>query len=190
MESGRKNRLKILTTFLILIVLFLAYHFSIVAYASREKLDYESYSYSGAIRLYNYMGTYQQSIICEDLDNNQIKVEVQKIIKPKFYIEKYISSKGGTTYPSLRVIEINKELKGYDYAYVLIHEYIHLKYLLSDESLVDYLSVKLLWESDVLYLQKAACCLVKDKIQYDNGNDYDCTAQLIEYFRINEGIYE
>ena len=184
MESGRKYGLKILITFLILNILFLIYHFSIIAYASREKLDYENYSYSDAIRLYNYMDTYQQSIICEDLDNNQIKVEIQKIIKPKFYIEKYISSKGGTTYPSLRLIEINQELKGYDYAYVLIHEYIHLTYLLGDESLVDFISVKLLWESNNAYLEKSACQLVKNKIQYNNGNNYDCTAQLIEYFNI------
>ena len=188
MESAHNYGLKFLIAFLILTVLYVGYSIFVLAYSSREILEYEKPDSYAAADLYNYIGDYQQEIQCEALTNEQIKSEIQKIIKPKFYIEVYTGSSGGRTYASLRIIAINKHLKGYAYAYTLIHEYIHLHYLLKDESLVDFLSVKLLWESNVPYLQKAACWLIKDKIENDRGNDYDCTAQLIGYFRINEGV--
>ena len=190
MEKEHNYGLKFLITLLILNILFISYSLFIAIYASREKIDYENYSWTEANQLGNYMDNYQRTINCKVLTNQEIKTEIQKIVKPAFYIEIYTSHSGGRTFPSLRIIEICDRSVGYDYAYTLIHEYIHLAYMLSDESLVDYLSVKLLWESNVPYLQKAVCWLVKNKIQHDNGNDYDCTAQLIEYFRINEGIYE
>lgn len=183
MEKEHNYGLKFLITFLILNILFISYSFFIAIYASREKIDYENYSWTEANQLYNYMDSCQVAIHCQALTNPEIKAEIQKIVKPTFYIEIYTSHSGGRTFSNLRIIEISNKSVGYDYAYTLIHEYIHLAYMLSDESLVDYLSVKLLWESEVPYLQKSACWLVKQKIKYDNGNKYDCTAQLIEYFK-------
>ena len=184
MGSEHKSGLKILIAFLILNLVLICYNIGIGVYASRETMEYKLYSKVEAIQLYNYIDAYQSSIHCKALTREEIKKEIQKIVKPKFYIERNIDSRGARTYPAFRIIEIDCKSYGYDYAYALIHEYIHLDYFLSDESLVDYLSVKLLWESEVPYLKKSACWLVKDKIANDNGSEYDCTAQLIEYFSI------
>lgn len=190
MGSEQENGLfKFLITLIILNILFISYSIFIGVYSNRDKLEYKTYSSYEACILYNYIDNYQKSTPCKCLSNEEIKSEIQKIIKPNFYIEIYTNKSGGRTYSSLRIIGINKNMKGCNYAYTLIHEYIHLNYMLADESLVDFLSVKLLWESNVPFLQKAACYTIKSKILYDNGSEYDCTAQLIEYFRINEGIY-
>lgn len=184
MEHSSNTGFKFLIFLIVLNTLLIVYGLTIGVYACRGALDYKDYSYIQAGELYNYVDSIQKNIHCDKLNNKEIKEKIQKIIKPSFYLEIYTSKLGGRTYALFRIIEINKDLSGYDYAYALIHEYIHLTYLYSDESLVDFLSVKLLWESNEPYLQKAACWLIKDKIQHDNGNEYDCTEQLIEYFNI------
>ncbi len=177
--------IKILNICLVIVILVIIYNLSILGYMHRDKLDYKEYSYEQADALYEYIQEQQCTIPYESLTNYEIKERVQKILSPTFYIETYCSGHQGKTRPLLRIIEVGDELSEYEYATVLMHEYIHLVLLYGDESLVDFLTVKYLWESDDNYLRRTACWLVKQKIIYDCGNEYDCTAQLIKYFNIN-----
>lgn len=148
-------------------------------------MEYIECSIEDKSRLYNYINKCNYRLVAPELSNEQIREKIRNIIHPIFFIEKYVDDmNGGITYPVIRLVEISSSLKGFSYAYVLMHEYIHVAYLYGDESYVDFLTVKYLWESDSVYLQKAACWTVKQKIIYDNGDEYDCTTQLVEYFQI------
>lgn len=143
------------------------------------------YTEEQKLNLQYYIITEYNKLHVIDLDNNEIKIEIQKIIKPHFYIERTRQVSRSTTNMVLRLITIEDSIDSYRYAYTLIHEYIHLDKMIANERLTDYLSIKLLYESDNIFLKKTACYMTYLKINNDNGNKYDCTDQLIKYFSEN-----
>lgn len=136
--------LKILSICTSILLIAVIYSYGIVLYCMRDRLDYQEYSSVKADALYTHMMETQASLPYENLSNYEIKERIQRIIQPKVYIETYCKRNGGLTRPILRVIEIGDDLYGYDYGVVLMHEYIHLVLMYSDESLTDFLTVKYL----------------------------------------------
>lgn len=153
--------------------------------SSIPKLDYIPYTDKEKNKLQQCILNEYYSYDNINMTNSEIKKSIQLIIKPKLYIERTKNINRSYTNLFLRIIVIEDDIKGYNYAYTLIHEYIHLDKMIANERLTDYLSVKLLYESDNIFLKKTACYITYLKINNDNGNKYDCTDQLIKYFMKN-----
>ena len=117
------------------------YSLTILSLSYIPKLAYIDYMHEDKNKLKEYILNKYNSLDYEYLSNNEIKKEVQKIIKPKFYIEQYKNINRSYTKLTIRYIAIQNSLNGYTYAYTLIHEYIHLDKLIANERLTDYLSV-------------------------------------------------
>ena len=121
--------------------IFCMYSLTILSLSYIPKLVYIDYINEDKDKLKEYILNKYNSLDYEYLSNNEIKKEVQKIIKPKFYIEQYKNINRSYTKLTIRYIAIQNNLNGYTYAYTLIHEYIHLDKLIANERLTDYLSV-------------------------------------------------
>ena len=187
MEQREKVGKRILKIFLILNaiawVLFI-YSFAVFFIVNREHLGDNSYDEADRIELIEDISARLSSYHYEDLTNEQIRERVQQYIKPVLYIETSRDiAQNGLTISQLRLIIIKNGLTAEDYCYTLIHEYMHLVNMLHDEALTDYYTIKLMWESEDNYLRYVCCQLIISKETIYLGNEYDCTALLIEYFK-------
>ena len=176
---------KHLVVMILITTTFLFYIITTLIYSFRIRMPLESYDEVEAQQLCDKAIDKFMCFEEMELTKSGIKELVQSILKPKLYLEfdvGWLNCEGRTSEP-LRIVFIASNLKNYSYCYVLTHEYIHLTYSLGDERLTDYLTTIILWESDIPYLMKAACYTVWNNIKYHKRDAYDCTAQLIEYFR-------
>ena len=150
---------KIFLTMLIIVSIFLTYALTITILSYREKLEYVPVNINDKYWL-----------------NNIVIIEVNLDELP-------INNADGLTWLTIRLIQIRNDISSYNYCFVLAHEYVHLNNMISDENLTDFIAIKTLYESGDIYLRKAALIRIHNKIWSDNGNDYDCTYQLIQYFK-------
>ena len=164
---------------------FIVYASSILLISHIPNLEYVEYTQEEKDQLVEYVLNQYNKIDPIKISKQEIKNEVQKIIKPVFYAEYECNINRSKTKLIERKIYIQANLSIYDYAYVLTHEYIHLAKMIANERLTDYLTITMLHESDNLFLQKVSYCVTYLKINQDNGNEYDCTDQLIKYFSEN-----
>ena len=170
------------------IVLLILCIYSLVVYGlmKREVCQHIGYTETERTELYNRMSQEVATYQCEIPSKEQIKADVQKLIKPILFIEieKDIKEQG-LTYAQFRLIIIKKGITNEDYCYTLVHEYCHLCNMTQDEALTDFRTVKILWESDVQYMRYICARLVMNKLMLYGGSVYDCTGEMIEYFRNN-----
>ena len=183
---------KIIFTIFIIISIFILYVIIVYITGFRDKIDYipvtETQKHDLIVKIQDELSTIEY----KDLNKSEIKEKVFNLFKPTFYIEQNIDGKLplhpeniGQTWATIRLIQIRADLNGYQYCYVLAHEYTHLTSMIFDESLTDFITIKTLYESGDEYLRRVALNEVLRKVFCDKGNDYDCTYQLIEYFNKN-----
>lgn len=179
---------KISLTMLIIVSIFLTYALTITVLSNREKLEYIPVNINDKYWLNNIVINESNEIEYQDLSKHEIREKVINLFKPKLFIEVNldelpINNADGLTWLTIRLIQIRNDISSYNYCFVLAHEYTHLNNMISDENLTDFIAIKTLYESGDSYLRKAALIRIHNKIWSDNGNDYDCTYQLIQYFK-------
>ena len=178
-----KKLFKWLSILIIMITsFFLVYEMIVIVASNIPQLAKVSYTAEEKFLLQEYVT--QEFIKMSDvkISKEEIKFEIKQIVNPKFYREYECDIDRSKTLLITRKILIQKDLESYIYAYTLMHEYIHLDKMIANERLTDYLTIKFLHESDNLFLQKTAYYVTYLKINYDKGNEYDCTDRLIQYF--------
>ena len=179
---------RILLIILTISIMFAVYTWSVLLYMQREKMEFKEASWDDRCLLYNKMISIEQDLGYLEFTKGEIKEHILKVKNPSLHFEITVNLSGNTkglTSTCLRIILIDPDLDSVYYGYVLMHEYVHLDNFISDERLTDFLTIKYLWESDDIFLKYIVCRIVEQKIMFDDfqNKDYDCTAQLIEYFK-------
>ena len=195
-----KNKSKIktivwrLTVALIIVSLTIAtYSYTILFISKRQAFDYIPLDNSKKNILLEKIISEKNEIEYITLSKYEIKQKVKQVVNPILFIEENVDQlKGdnsvGLTWLVIRLIQIKNSLNNYDYCFVLTHEYVHLQYMLTDENLVDFIAIKLLYNSGDKYLKRVACDRIISKLLYDCGSEYDCSYQLYQYFILKENI--
>lgn len=86
--------------------------------------------------------------------NEEYRKYIEEDLKLSFYIYKEVDlndNYNGKAYPIIRTIFLDKDLKGYIYCQTFVHEAIHIKQCVADETYVCYETFKYLYEDEVLH---------------------------------------
>ena len=145
---------RVVTVILILCVLVLGWCVAIIIIFNRNG-DYP-----------NTVSNYKQyheavRILREELYENvcnftheEYRRYVEESLDFRFYIYKekdLQSGYNGRAYPIIRTILLDKDLSDYEYCQTFVHEVIHIKQCIKDETYVCYETFKFLYEDDVLH---------------------------------------
>lgn len=89
-----------------------------------------------------------------DFSNKEYREYIEENIGLNFYIYKEVDLKdnyNGKAYPIIRTIFLDKDLNGYRYCQTFVHEAIHIKQCVANETYVCYETFKYLYEDEVLH---------------------------------------
>lgn len=155
--------------------------------SAQPKLEHiTNYNSLEESQVFNYLWKEYHTMEYDNLTKSEIDKELDKLIKPSFYLEIEVSSLGknaGLTLTPFRLIFIEKGLKLEEYTFVKVHERVHMKELTKDERYTDYRTVTLMYECENNYIRRCGVALAIAIMQNKYPKAYDCRYQLIEYFK-------
>ena len=145
---------RVVVSILILCVMFLGWCVAVIIIFNRN------------VTFPNVISNYSQyhmaiDVLKKDLYNNTCNMSnkeyreyLEEDLGLSFYIykEKDLSNGfNGKAYPVIRTIFLDKDLSGYEYCQTLVHEMIHIKECVANETYVCYETFKYLYEDEVLH---------------------------------------
>ena len=156
--------------------------------SAQPKLEHiTNYNSLEEYQVYQYLRNEYKTIEYEKLTKSEVDKELDKLIKPSFYVEieipMWLSGNAGLTLAPFRVIFIKNNLKLEEYTYVKVHERVHMKESTKDERYTDYRTVTLMYECENNYIRRCGIALAIAILQNKYPEAYDCRYQLIEYFK-------
>lgn len=124
----------------------------------------------------------------------EIHKELDKIFNVEYtYSEGWIKyNVGGTTtwgISKFPAVKINTAvcINNYEYAGILAHELTHVKYPNLNEKNTEFISIKILYESEIPYLKNVALFRAHQRVLLGEYKEYNCSQELIEYFNSQGG---
>lgn len=96
-----------------------------------------------------------------------------------FYGEKSMQDYAGKTYTTIRLIIMDKDASGYEYAQVFTHEVIHLKKIVGNEKWVCFEAFKYLYESEELH--NVGVWYGQKQLQGCYGGEYNIADLIVNY---------
>lgn len=179
--------IKIFLILISLCLIILIYNVVIIFVSSRNKgLSYYNYSMKEWSEAFDYL--YKDYTDDFMLTKKEYKELIDKDTKLflYFYKEKIIDGTCcGKTYPTIRLIVLDKRLSEYEYCVVYAHESIHLSKMIMDERYVSFETFKYLINSDNPYLKMAGKWYGIEQLHYKYHNEYSCVDLIIEYIENN-----
>jgi hypothetical protein len=173
---------RVVIAILILCVLVLGWCVSIIIIFNRDVAAPDTIS--------NYAQWYKAlDILKKDLykdvcnfTNDEYKEYVEDDLGLNFYIYKETDLHdgfNGKAYPIIRTIFIDRDVKGYEYCITFVHEAIHIKECIADETYVCYETFKFLYEDEVLH--NVGVVYGWQQMNKYEPNEYNIREQVIYY---------
>ena len=116
------------------------------------------------------------------MSNEEYREYLEDDLGLNFYIYKEKDLKDGfkgKAYPIIRTIFIDKGIAGYEYCQTLVHEMIHIKHCVANETYVCYETFKYLYEDEVLHNVGVVYGLQQMNKTYKD--EYNIREQVIYY---------
>ena len=173
---------RVVSVILLLCVLILGYCVAVIIVFNRDK------------EVPNTISNYQQyykavDILREELYDNTCNFTkkgyreyIEKDIGIKAYIYKETDLKdglNGKAYPIIRTVFIDRNIEDYEYCITFVHEVIHIKECIANETYVCYETFKYLYEDDVLH--NVGVIYGWQQMNKCTPNEYNIQEQVIYY---------
>lgn len=201
----KKNWTKYLIIFLFIFNIILYSYLitiSLIVRNNKDKLEYTPITITQEHKVYKYLES-NRNFIYTETRQSEIRKNIEDLIGLSCYIYKgydIYTLKGnawGLTQFYLRRIEVAEKISTTDYIQVMTHEAIHLKYMNANELWTNFMTFKLLYESDNIDFKQAsinwAYRYVSSHTVDENGNtitsrsyqnEYDIAYNVIEYLNL------
>lgn len=186
-----KNLIKVVTIWVLIVIvtyLFLILSITII----NDKINYANYKYS-----YYAVEEVEQSTLekINNIENPHIdytRKEIKQIVSSNLKFKNYIyieadnfsDGRLGRALVPLNSIIVKPNISDKEeYAIMLTHELIHLKYHTTNETFTQFMTFKHLYESNNEYLKYASKILALDIFngEYSHAKQYDCGYYIIKY---------
>jgi hypothetical protein len=173
---------RVVIAILILCVLVLGWCVSIIIIFNRDVATPNTIS--NYKQYYNAVDILRKELyenVCE-FTNEEYREYIEKDMGLKFYIYKEIDLKDnyyGKAYPIIMTMFLDKDLEGYDYCETFVHEAIHLKQIVADETYVCYETFKYLYEDEVLH--NVGVVYGWKQMNKSTPNEYNIQEQVVYY---------
>lgn len=169
----------IMTACLILVATFMIIMFFIqstayddVSYTIEQKQQLQSYHDENIEKL-------------PELSKREWKAKVNKTIGYSMYIETnskfMLNGYAGRSFGFLLTVAIDKNFTGTKYAAVLLHELVHTVFWYTDESMTEFTTFKLAYESSDPYVKQVANYTMGRSLILPHDDEYNATGRIVQY---------
>ena len=192
-EERDKAYNRFLTTSIAICLVLICYLLTTLVVIKMRYKDYglENYSIADYYKVNDYItnkyyeleGTHVLTVATAE---EKIKQEIQ----PKFYIlikaKPFIDYASGITLPPFRIIVVDADRDQREYLTDLAHEFVHLKYMVANETWTQFNTFKILYESKNKYLNYLACHLAINIFHGIYPKEYRCIGNIVNYIKSKE----
>lgn len=167
----------------VIIVSIISLYFIIVSIVFTRKIDVlvENYTQSDYLKAWNII----EEEYCGDTverTNKEFKTLIENDLNLSFYIycdKPLNSSVKGKSYISVRLMIIEKQLKGYEYCLVFAHEAMHFKKFAKNEKYICIETFKYLYENEDNELHNAGVWYAREQLLGCYTGEYDIRSFII-----------
>ena len=170
----------------VLLVALMAYDLIIIGMLSREivppPIEYSKQDRSKALAI--LIPQYDTSILYTR-NKEEYRAIIESELDISFYIYIETNNAGGfdgRTRACVRTIIIDRNLQDYKYCLTFVHEAIHLKKLIGNETLVEFEVFKYLYENKDKELHNMGVEFgIKQLLKRNYNGEYDCSNYIVDY---------
>ena len=203
---NKREKKTIITLIILLATAFLIFCYSlsifIIVKTNKNKLEYQPITITTEHKVYNYLNNELNNPYTYQENNKLIlRKELEELTNVNFYIYKGIDKSTidngqhlGITNFQFRYIKVAEKLSSCNYIWTLTHELLHLKYYNSNEMWTNFMTFKVLYESNNNDFERVAIVYgyryvsahtrnTDDEIINTNTpyQDYDISYYIIDY---------
>ena len=184
---------RFLTAIIIILLILICYLLTTFIMIKVRYKDYtlEKYSMSDYAIVREYLtNKYEELDGTYELTVPTAEEKIRQEIQPKFYIlvksKPFIDYSAGITILPFRFIMVDPNQDVRDYLISLTHEFIHLKYMVANETWTQFNTFRILYESKNIYLNYLACHLAVEIFSGAFSGEYRCIGNIVNYIKSKE----